>query len=123
MLKKSYRLFQQTVTLWGIYNFLFISKAFAQGGGAGSVEVPNPLSSTDIVSILRNIAGFLMFIAAPIVIIMIIWAGFLIMGSGGDETKIKSGKSTLIYAVVGYGVILISWGVLTLIRELLGANP
>jgi len=65
-----------------------------------------------VISFVRNIA----FIIAPI---MYLWAGFQYLTSGGDDKKIGSAKSTLIWATVGILIILTAEGIIYIVRNLL----
>jgi len=118
----------------GIYNFLaktfypfLIKVAHADVGGVapgGGINIPNPLcpgGNCTITSILRNITGYLILIGAPLTAIMIIWGAFNILTAGGDVKKVEVGRKTIVYAAVGYGIVLVSWGAISLIKELLGA--
>jgi hypothetical protein len=101
--------------------------AFAQRPPSNIIPIINPLcdaASADctIVGILERIAGYLIFLGAPILALLIIYGGFKIMSAGGDPGKIKSGRDTILWAVVGYGIIFISWGVISLVKQLLTGN-
>lgn len=101
-----------------------INKAFAQGGFGGStggISIRNPIGATSISQLLDRIIDYLILIGAPILAIMVLWGGFQILTAGGDPEKFSTGRKTITYAVVGYGVILISKGVSFIIRELFGA--
>ena len=104
----------------------FISKVFAQTPQGTTITIPNPLCggspNCDLIDILEKISVYLLVIAAPIVAIMIIYGAFQILTAGGDPTKAKTGGKTILYAAIGYGVILISWGVISLVKELLGTS-
>jgi hypothetical protein len=58
-----------------------------------------------IIDIINYVLTFLGIIAVAIVI----WAGFLLLTSAGNEEQVSSAKSTIIYALIGIVVILISW--------------
>jgi len=109
-----------------------ISKVFgatsggSNSGGGTTINIPNPLcggsTNCTIVAILEQISIYLLWIGAPIATIMIIYGAFQILTAAGDPTKVKTGSKTILYAAIGYGVILISWGVISLVKELLGAT-
>ncbi len=100
---------------------MLIPTAFAQA--PKTFTIPNPLCSGSadctIVDILSRIAGYLIFLGAPILGLLIIYGGYKIMSAGGEPGKVKAGKDVIVWAVVGYGIIFISWGVMSLIQELL----
>lgn len=100
-----------------------ISTVFAQNL---VVKIDNPLCSGSttctLISILEQISLYLLWIGAPITTIMIIYGAFQMLTAGGDPAKFKSGSHTVLYAAIGYGIILISWGLVSLTKELLGVT-
>lgn len=46
-----------------------------------------------------------------VAVVMIIYAGVIISSSKGDEAKYKSGKKTILMAVLGLVIIIISWSI------------
>lgn len=108
-------------------------KAFAQvGGGTGTgggtsgsglKEFPNPLGEgTTIYSLLDRIVNYLIYIAIPITTVMIIWGAFQILTAAGNPEKAKTGRTTVLYAAMGLGIVIISKGVTYIIKEILGAK-
>ena len=97
------------------------SPVFAQGGANGSVTLPNPLggSCTDLVCPLNALINFLYSLAVPICVIMVLVGGFQMVTAAGDPAKFSTGRKTILYAVIGFAVILIAGGVSTLIKNFL----
>ena len=118
-----------------IINFLIIKIASAQtpgggtplpgggtpgGTGGGTYGLPNPLEVETFAGIINNVAYYLtVYIAPPIVTLMILFAAFQILTAGDNPEKLKTGKQIILWTVVGYGIILISWGVTSIIQQLL----
>jgi hypothetical protein len=59
-------------------------------------------------SALLTIANILAWAGGVIAVIMIIFAGFTYVTSSGDDSKVKSAKNIILYAVVGLIVIVVS---------------
>ena len=100
-----------------------ISKVFAQTPQGTTIKIDNPLCSgagCTIMGILEKISLYLLWIGAPIVTIMIIYGAFQILTAGGKPEQAKKGGQTILYAAIGYDIILVSWGVVSLVKELLG---
>ena len=57
---------------------------------------------------LKTILNILAIAAGVAAVIMFIYAGFRYIVSGGEESGVKSAKNTLIYAVVGVVVVMLS---------------
>jgi hypothetical protein len=115
--------------LWIIYWLgLKASQAFAQSTGnpppgEGVLEIQNPLGCNNATECVQGILNGLIKLAAPVVAVMILVGGFQIMASSGNEEKLKSGKNTIIYAVVGFAIILLASGVTAVIRDAIGQAP
>lgn len=69
-------------------------------------------------TMLGYVVGLLYFIAVAFAL----YAGFQILTAGGDEDKVKSGKTTLINAVIGLIVIFLASQIVTWIVNLAGAG-
>lgn len=70
-------------------------------------EGANPLSTGNN-GLLDQIITVLFLIAGVIAVIMIIVGGFQFVTSSGDSSKAAKGRTTLIYAVVGLVVVMMS---------------
>lgn len=119
--------------------FLFVLLAgapvtlLAQGGGDNpggginpqeSVNLPNPLGGTSTIDqLLRRIVDWLIRVGAPVAAIMIIYGAFQMLFAGGDPEKFNVGKRAILYAAVGYGIIFIGWGIVSIIEAILTTNP
>lgn len=108
---------------WIIWLGLQIPQALAQGSTTVSgLEIQNPLSCEDATECVQNLLNGLIYLAAPVVAIMILVGGFKIMAAAGNEERLKSGKNTILYAVVGYAIILLASGVAAIIQDALGGG-
>ena len=104
-----------------IKSLVWINEAVAQGFGqrdVGGITLRDPIGTGSIAVLLGRIIDFLIYVGAPILAIMVLWGGFQILTAAGEPEKFKTGQKTIIYAVVGYGIILISKGVEFVIRDL-----
>ena len=63
--------------------------------------------------------NFLYVIGPAIAVIMILWGAFQIFTAGGDVEKVKAGRSTILYAVIGLVIILAGSGIDLIIQNLL----
>lgn len=102
--------------LW--FSSSFAEKAEAAGGFGG--ELTNPLEgSCDSVSACAGkIITLLQEIAVPILAIMVLYGGFQMMTAGGNPEKFKSGRQTLLYAGIGFVIVLAATGVKDLILQI-----
>jgi len=91
---------------------------------AMALEIPNPLGSggSDIPTLIDTIATWLLGIGSTIAVIIVIWAAFLFMTSGGSAEKVTTARKTLLYAIIGLTILLLAKGVTSIIRNFLSGN-
>lgn len=87
-----------------------------------STKIEDPLGGKDFTDITKDIISWLVNIGISLAVIMIMYAGFLWMTSGGDETKVTKARQTLIWSLVGLGVLIIGRGFVSILQELLGVS-
>jgi len=85
-----------------------------------SLTIPNPLGETsDIYTLIEIITKFLIGLAIVITPIIIVYAGFLYITAAGNEEKVKTAQKVLIWALIGFALVLIARGVPALIKQFL----
>jgi len=89
-------------------------------GGSPSYELKNPLGQTSIVGVINNVLNYFIYISVPILAIMILVGGFQILTARGAPDKIVSGKKTITYAVIGFGIVLVSKGIALILLKIIG---
>ena len=94
------------------------------GTDSTSITIPNPLGEgATIESLLQRIIDFLAFTIGPvIVVLMVVIAAFQMITAGGNPDKISSGRKTLTFALVGYAIILLADGLISVIKDILGVE-
>lgn len=85
---------------------------------AGSYALPNPLGVTNLQDIVDKVISALTVLAVPVVLAMVLYGTFKIITSGGDPAKAKEGGMVIFYAAVGFGLLLISNGIVSIIQSL-----
>lgn len=89
---------------------------------AQSVTLPNPLGSQSTLnSVVSIITNFLIYIAAPLTAVMVLVGGFQMIVSGGNPEKISQGRKTLIWAAIGFAVVLLAGSVTSIIKSILSS--
>jgi hypothetical protein len=71
------------------------------GAASGGSGCSTPKDSPTVNSVINTVINILSVFVGIVAVIMIIFAGFKYVTSGGDSSKISSAKNALIYAVVG----------------------
>jgi len=85
------------------------------------ITLPNPLSANSFQAVVAQVSDFLLFIAVPLTAIMALVGGFQMITAGGDPEKFSKGRKTLMYAAIGFAVVLIAGGVASIIKNFLGS--
>jgi len=100
---------------------LLIPQTFAaRDGFIEGLDEVNPLGEgASLVDIIGNIFDWLVALAAMIMPLIIIWGAFQILTSNGEAEKLKSGKSAILYSVIGFIVILMAEGIVKIVQSIL----
>ena len=91
--------------------------AFAQ-----PVHAQDPAKLSDAVSIIENIIKLLAPAAGIAFFVMLLVGGYQFMTSGGDPKAVGAARNTLTYAVIGIILVVASWLILLLVREITGVS-
>lgn len=84
-----------------------------------AIEITNPLGTTDIQGIMKNILNAIFSIVGIIAVAMIVWGGIQLMISGGEEEKRQAAKKTITYAIIGLIIVILSSAILEFIMRAL----
>jgi 4-amino-4-deoxy-L-arabinose transferase-like glycosyltransferase len=98
--------------------WLFTTAQRVLAGAPTSLQLQNPLNATSVEEVLKSAAPKLTLLAAPIVTIVVLYGAFLMITAAGDPEKIKSGKKTLLYAAIGFAVVLLADSIVPVIRDI-----
>ncbi len=78
----------------------------------GNGQTANLFGSTGIFSTITNV---LLFILGAISVIMIIIGGLRYVISGGNSTNVTAAKNTILYAIVGVIIALLSYAIINFV--------
>ena len=94
--------------------------AFAQS----TITLQNPLGSNcnNLSCPVQAVINFLFTISIPLFGIMILVGAFFLMTAAGNPERASTGKKTILYAVIGFVVILLAGSIATLIRNMFGGS-
>lgn len=84
-----------------------------------TIDFNNPIANDDLISLVKSVMNWMIYIAGPIAVIAIIFAGVVLLTSQGNPERIKRGRKILGYAIVGLAIILIGRGFITLIQSII----
>ncbi len=98
--------------------YLLPGVLYAQTIGSGT-SIPNPLSGANtlpqLLSVILN--KIVMPVAAIVVVLWIIWAGFTYLTAQGNPKKIEEAHQRLLWALVGAGILLGAAGISLVIQS------
>ena len=103
-------------TLYGVVSS-FQNQVFAghvaghsvvQGNGLGCADgkICNPLSAEDIPAFILQIIEILLVFAVPLIVLYIMYAGYLFVTAQGNQEQVTNAKNALLYAILG-GVLVL----------------
>jgi len=87
-----------------------------------STSLENPLRYDRIELLIDAIINFLFTISIPITAILIIIGGFMMITAGGDVYKLEKAKSLFLYTAIGFAIILLSKGLVAVLKSILGVK-
>lgn len=96
--------------IFGLFfpNTSAIAQALPTDFGVSALDEDLTLSGMDITVVVLRIVRAVLALLGIIALIIVLYAGFVIMTSGGDEEKIATGKQILVNGVIGLTIILSS---------------
>lgn len=112
-----------TLAMKGLYFIiptlaLFLAlTALAQG-----IQLQNPLRYNTVQELIDNLINWLFTLALVIVPLIIVLAGYFFIASGGDPQKVTQARNMVIYALVGFLIILASKGMIALVETIVGVR-
>ncbi len=104
-----------------LQNFIInTASADVTGSGGTFVQIKNPLGNASLQQVIDRITSYAIGIGASLSTIMVLVGAFQILTAGGDASKFEKGKKTVLYAAIGFGVLLLASGLAGLIADILG---
>jgi len=74
--------------------------------GVTHAQFTNPLGNITLYDFLLKILNSLIYILFPVIIIMMVYTGFLFVAAQGNETKLQEAKRALVWTVIGALIVL-----------------
>lgn len=107
-----------TLLLWAVSLQSVWAQSGAESPAVGSVKLNNPLKVGSIEDLLVAILNVVIVIAIPIVVLFIIYAGFLYVTAKGNASQVEQATRALLYAVIGGVVIIGSVAIAGIVRSI-----
>jgi uncharacterized membrane protein len=85
---------------------------------AQTLQIGNPLGdNVGFLSLFDKVLDGLILLATPIVIVMVIYAGFQFVTAQGNVTKLETAKRAIAYALIGALILLGAAAISALIQS------
>lgn len=88
----------------------------------GDIRPPDPIANLSVVGFIATAINLAYVMAAVVAVAYIIFGGYSWMVASGDPQKLKKAQDTLVYAVVGLIVVIISGLIVKFVANLLGVG-
>jgi hypothetical protein len=111
------KLFKQAMSL---VTFFLPGLALAQGGSEGGfgleetaekAGLPGAGSQTSLAAIVGTIISYAMGIIGTVLLVLILYGGFLWMTAAGEEEKVTKAKDIIKNAVIGLIIVVLAYGI------------
>jgi uncharacterized membrane protein YwzB len=89
----------------------------ANGGAASTFDTE---SGRPLPEVIKSYISFILGFVTLIAVIYAVWAGWNIMTAGGDEEKVKKGRTTIIQITIGIIVMWLAYSVVSFIINAIG---
>ena len=73
-----------------------------------------------IIKFVIDISNILVYIAVGVAVLVIIFAGYKMLVSNGNDEQFKKGRQTLVYAVIGLLVAIVAGTIVVLVSGISG---
>lgn len=92
------------------------------GGGVGSFQNPLAGSVDNLVDFFLRMLRIMMSILGGLSVLFIVVGGFQYVLSAGNEESAGKARKTITYAIIGLVVALLSFAIIAIVQNLLGAS-
>ena len=83
---------------------------------------PPPAGLKEIEDVFKNVVSVVVGLGFIALLVMLIWAGFKYLTSGGEPKAIQSAHQTVTWALLGVVFMAVAWIVLQLIKAFTGID-
>jgi hypothetical protein len=80
-------------------------------------KICNPIEQDTITEFLEVLVTGVVRIGLPVIVLAIIYSGFLFVKARGNPEELTKAKDALLYTMIGAGVLLGAWALATLIEQ------
>jgi hypothetical protein len=86
------------------------------------VPLPNPIKADNIQELSGYMIRGLLGVSGAIALFMLVWGGIVWMTSNGNAERLKKGKDTILWAILGLIIIFTSYIIINFLFTIIGGN-
>jgi hypothetical protein len=109
-------IFSVTVMLAPLVVFAFKTALPVNPGLPETIAGTDP---SDFQAVVTRVIGMLLGIFGSVALLVIIWAGFRYLTSGGNAQRAEAAKKTFLNALIGFVIVLLAFVILRVIETLI----
>lgn len=79
--------------------------------------ITNPIKAQTFTGLIKTILEGVIKIGMPVIVLAIIYSGFLFVTAQGKPAEIEKARNTLLNVLIGAAILLGSWGIAQLVTE------
>ena len=76
------------------------------GNTGGNVTLVNPLGTSDLMTFLQKVLQFVVYLGSIVVIVMLVYVGFLFVAARGEPGKLTEARQALLWTIIGALILL-----------------
>ena len=101
--------------------FLILLSALAanQAIAAVSVNITNPIATSDFSVLVSNFLKWILSVAGALTLLMLITGGVFYITSSGNEQKIETARKMITWTILGLMLILASYSIIVVLDKVL----
>jgi hypothetical protein len=101
---------------------MILSEDASTAASSSSTELTNPISESNPTIIIANVIRAMLGVLGAVTLLMFIYGGFMLVFSQGNEEKLKKGRGTLIWAIIGMAIVLTSYSILSYVFKIIAGS-
>jgi len=93
---------------------------FASVAHAETRTLNNPFggANTSITDLLYALVNVLLVFAVPVIVVCVIFAGFMYVTAQGNPEKVKTASRALLYALIGAVIIVGAYAIIAIVQSI-----
>lgn len=80
-----------------------------------AVSIPNPLGTASISEVIARVIRGLLGVTGAFALFFVIQGGFIWMTSRGNAEKVKAGRESMVWAILGLLAIFLSYVIINIV--------